>query len=116
VRQTRKQGNNLFIDNININGSVIGMNAIAAPKTQQVRLYPNPSSRQVTVTIDHATADDVNITLFDQTGKLIRQQQQTVQSGNNSVPLAIDQLPNGIYFVVVQSNTLYHSEKLVVLH
>lgn len=115
-RQTRKEGNNLFLDNININGSVIGMNPIATPKTQQVRLYPNPSSRQVTLTIDHATADDMNIALFDQTGKLIRQQQYAVQRGSNAVPLAIDQLPNGIYFVVVQSNTLYHSQKLLVLH
>ncbi len=67
------------------------------PLDSQVRMWPNPVS--ATLSIELPTADPVDITLYDQVGKLVRRVSRLGAEKTVVVPMA--GLPAGIYFVGV---------------
>ncbi len=71
-----------------------------------IELYPNPARDFVEVTIDANAADNLQILLFDVTGRELRNiPLGLIAAGEHGTQLSTDGLPNGMYFVrVVGSN------------
>jgi PKD repeat protein len=72
-------------------------------ETNTIKVYPNPTSQTLEVTIPHAGTYDLKI--IDITGQLIRK--QTVQTSDLSLKLDVSQLVRGMYFI--QINNADHS-------
>ncbi|MBP5536278.1 MAG: T9SS type A sorting domain-containing protein [Bacteroidales bacterium] len=91
---------------------------IAAPSGNadgmEVTLYPNPASRHSAATLHIANADgDVLVSLLDMTGRELQRHRLTCAAGC-SHRLDIQAVPQGYYFVKVQSPTSIAIRKLVV--
>jgi len=93
-----------------------GVSGTDSPElTTQLKIMPNPSTGNFTISIDHLPADPVTITLRDLSGKTIRQFASAPVNG----PIMLEnmQLQPGIYLAEVW-NGIYRLavEKLVVLN
>ena len=68
-------------------------------------VFPNPTKDRLYVSIITPTTQNVTILLTDLTGKIILQQNATLQKGDNTQTINIDPLSSGIYMLkVVCSN------------
>lgn len=61
-------GNNLFIDNINLNGSFVGISDVSAV---EFKTYPVPTSNSLTVESDRPMALDATVRLYDAVGRTL---------------------------------------------
>jgi hypothetical protein len=68
-----------------------------------VRLSPNPAVDNTRISINAASATDARILISDLTGRILQQQQVTLQQGENNLTLDLAQLPAGAYLVQVQA-------------
>ena len=66
-------------------------------------LYPNPTTEDVTITIDAPNADDVVIIVTDIYGKQLMQKNVSVETGSNNTRLSVGKLSAGTYMVRLTS-------------
>lgn len=62
-------------------------------------LFPNPASTKVNVIIDAPGRDKVTVVVTDMLGKIVKQQQENVDTGSNTVGIDIANLAGGSYLV-----------------
>ena len=119
-KQTRGTGNNLYVDDINIIGYVVGVDDPIKPDAQSARnaftLFPNPATGTVSVQLllNNAAQTPAKLVISDNTGRLLIS--QTVNTGNgNSEVLDISLLPAGIYFVTLTQGATTQTQKLLIM-
>lgn len=74
-----------------------------------IKMYPNPAVDQVTVALANNTFP-VDASIYTLTGQKVLQQ----TLGNNSNTLEVSKLSPGIYFVVIRSDELNETKKLII--
>ncbi len=87
--------------------------AIATISTfDRVRLAPNPTSGQTMLQVELREVNDVQIQIFNTSGKMVH---QSVERGaaKLNVPLNLNDQPAGLYIVRLQAGSQFHSEKLI---
>ena len=62
-------------------------------------LFPNPARDMVNVIINTPQKDRVTVVVTDMSGKIVKQQQENVDTGANTVPVEIASLASGSYLV-----------------
>ncbi len=78
--------------------------------------YPNPFNAQTTISFTLANAGQVEIAVYDITGRLIETLvEQVYPAGNHSIEWQADGLSSGIYFTRLQTGDLSQSRKLILL-
>jgi hypothetical protein len=78
-----------------------------------LEISPNPTTGFTTLNVEMADANDINVTIFDMTGKLVQSfNDVNVENRNYSIDLS-DQ-PNGVYFVRLMTNGQVQTKKVVV--
>jgi hypothetical protein len=82
----------------------------------QVRIstYPNPVRQQLQVQLETPFAAQYQLQLTDLQGRLLLQRQQTVQPGTTSLTIPTQQLPQGLYLLVVRSSDGQQQEFKIV--
>lgn len=86
-------GNNLYIDNINIGNSSVGIKE-GDNLSQSWELFPNPSSTTLTIKSTISISGDLRI--IDSFGRVIR----TINNNSTSqIVIDISDLSNGIYYI-----------------
>jgi hypothetical protein len=79
----------------------------------QVTVYPNPFVETATFNYTLETAGDVNITVFDQSGKLIATLENgTKDAGNYETRFNAAKLPSGLYYARIQAGATTQVTKL----
>jgi hypothetical protein len=92
------------IRRVNFNGGI-----------KDVLVYPTPASRIVNVTLTTAMLNKpLNLTLISADGKLVKQQRAAAAS--QTEVLDVSNLPNGKYFLTIQSNDAVITKTIVVMH
>lgn len=107
--------NNLYIDNLNING-VLGINE--SPLTaMDISIYPNPSNGNQKITVSYtANNEPVTISLLDLDGKLISSNTNSTTNGMVQHSIDLNQsLTNGCYFVTISQGKFSTTRKLIIL-
>ncbi len=93
-------GNNLYIDDIAIEG-VVGVAEI--PTIESTQLYPNPTSGQSVLEINVVQNEDVNVFVVDQLGRTVQNVfSGSLLPGKNTVEIDAANLADGIYSVVIR--------------
>ncbi len=64
-------------------------------------IFPNPASESITVQAVLPNSSPVKLGLFDATGRLLRQQQASVNGGLLAQTLDVAALPSGIYWIKI---------------
>lgn len=85
----------------------------AASTPIQVTVYPNPFVETATFNYTLEVAGDVNITVFDQSGKLIATLENgTKDAGNYETRFNAAKLPSGLYYARIQAGATTQVTKL----
>lgn len=87
-------------------GPFSGVGIIDNNKEQTLNFFPNPANAWVRLPIDLGT-----VKLFDPFGKLLKEEKL-----ENKNTLNISELPNGLYFLEIQTDSFKSSQKLIIQH
>ncbi len=98
-------GNNIYIDDININGTV-GIGELLAEKAN-LNIYPNPSKTHTYVSFTTDQDFKVRIEISDVTGRIVNTISENMNAGDHQVQLN-NNLEKGVYFVrlFLDNNTI----------
>jgi len=64
--------------------------------------YPNPAQDHLWVAITSQSAQAVQVTLLDKTGRLVLRQSTSVAKGKNTLPLTLSNVNSGMYYLMVE--------------
>jgi len=80
-------------------------------------LYPNPAIDDFIIEFFSDSADQVEVRIWDVSGKLVRRSFVPMSIGLNKIQVPISDLSNGFYIVSLLANSKQkYSSKLIVLH
>lgn len=102
-------GNNLYIDNINLSGSNVGLEE--KPLAQRLSIFPNPATDAVHIQLGGLSKGEAEMALSDLSGKKLRQ----ASFGKNATQhtLQRDGLPAGVYFLTVKEGGQSSTHKII---
>ena len=103
-------GNNLYIDNINLGNSVLGLNEINdSPLNYTV--FPNPASSEVLITAPINLTIE-NVSLIDLNGKTIMTGTNVIPT--NSIKISLPDVTPGVYGLLIQTPKNKLLKKLIL--
>ncbi|MBL7920865.1 MAG: T9SS type A sorting domain-containing protein [Bacteroidia bacterium] len=107
-------GNNIFIDDININGiSTVGIKEISV--LASVKLFPNPANDVLNLNYTLKNKTAVQIEMTDVLGRI--HYSQTIENSNegeNKITFNTYNLTNGVYFIRMKQNgAVIYSSKFI---
>jgi ligand-binding sensor domain-containing protein len=107
-------GNGIAIFNENVIMGPLGISGVQEiQNNDQVLLYPNPSSGNITVRYSLKPSDKGKLVIYDVTGKLIAD--YLLESSKGQMQVSSD-LKNGIYFYqVIVNGGVVKSDKLIII-
>ena len=83
---------------------------------ESLDVYPNPAGDQVTLALQLAEAQNIQVRVFDVMGRMVTTQSFGTQSGQQWLPLQTNQLSNGVYSLQIAVGEGVVTRKLVVQH
>jgi len=94
---------------------------IAAMRKQRMSipltLMPNPASSEIALSFYAENADEINIRMVDNNGKIVFMQKQKVVKGNNVIRLTnLSRFANGAYSMQVQVNNKLLTQKFILFN
>lgn len=97
-------GNNLYIDDININGNPVGIEELTA-ESIRLNIFPNPITNISTLSFELEERSDVRMDVVDMLGRTILTiENESLSQGRHQYPISRSELGNGMYFVRVSIN------------
>ncbi|MEO0469727.1 MAG: M4 family metallopeptidase, partial [Bacteroidota bacterium] len=105
-------GDRVFIDNILLEGSQLPT-AIDLPRTEQLSVFPNPSTSQFALRIKRSAAGRLNLRITDFLGQPILQQDWQVSGGTQSLALDLSQQAAGVYVLRLSDGEKSWTRKLI---
>ncbi len=112
-------GNNLYIDNLYIGDNLGVLTSLDdnAEKLNQSKIYPNPANDMVTLDMGNGEKSLQKLSILNINGKLIRPYNlENYKSESGSFRFSVADLPNGFYFVKIESDEEYKVFKLLIIN
>lgn len=92
-------GNNLFLDDINIEyGYAVNVNQMDAP-TAQLTLFPNPVNNVLNVSFETAATSELTLTISNALGQTIQHVASGTYQGQQTIQVNTSELAAGVYFI-----------------
>jgi trimeric autotransporter adhesin len=83
-------------------------------KDAEIKVFPNPFSDKLTITLSSISTENVQIEIVDLFGKVVAQQNQILSVSNPEIVLpSLTKLSNGVYIIRIQSGSEIHTRKLI---
>ncbi|MES2286060.1 MAG: T9SS type A sorting domain-containing protein [Bacteroidota bacterium] len=79
----------------------------------RIAIYPNPAEGGFTLEIELLNDESVKIELMNSIGQTIFFESHNLVSGNNKLPLNLNEIAKGIYFVKVKTTSSVLTERIV---
>jgi hypothetical protein len=96
-------GNNLWLDDININGEPLGITEVAGAAHGELRVFPDPAGQVATLQADLTAAGPVKVEILDMLGRSVRTvAEENRPAGPARWDLPLQELNSGLYLVRVQ--------------
>ena len=95
-------------------GDFINSVARSLPANPTVTVFPNPATELVTISLEAATPGTMHLQLHTVAGRLVRNTEVELNTGANTVPLAVGDLPAGTYTLRIVELTASTTRKLTV--
>ncbi len=108
--------NNIYIDDVNISGSV-GIEDNNPGALADLVVFPNPASNEVSVTYRLPSSKNIKLEIYDAIGNLVYDLVNQKQSaGSYTITFNTSSIANGIYQVkLIGDNVNLKTEKIVVI-
>ena len=78
--------------------------------------YPNPSSTFTTIPFNLVETMNVNMTIQDRFGKIVKEVNQTFYAGDNQIEINGNDLPTGIYYYTLIVGAEMQTKRMVIAH
>jgi hypothetical protein len=106
----------LWVDNLAFTGSVAATTTGVEENKNinNLTLYPNPASENVTIEFNSLVSTSVKLELLDVTGKLMKSVNATNVIGNYKYSMNTTDLAKGIYFLKVSSDKSVETKKVII--
>ena len=78
-----------------------------------VSVYPNPYTTRFSVRFNLNKQGKVDISVYDIAGKLVKKSVKTYISGLHTVNMDISKIPQGVYFVRVNTGNIVSTQKII---
>ncbi|MEN8811092.1 MAG: M43 family zinc metalloprotease [Flavobacteriales bacterium] len=113
IKVTNGNGNNFFIDDININ-TTVGIEEVEG--LTDLNLYPNPMNNNATVSLNLSKESEVSVSLLNTLGQTVRtiSSEVNLNQGEHNMNIEKGNLVPGIYFLSVNLNGNKKIEKLII--
>ena len=113
IRVTNGDGNNFYIDDININ-NVVGIDENEV--ISNLSVYPNPMNSDAIVSIELLKESKVSVSLLNAVGQKVSSliTNNSLAQGINKIPFSKNNLSQGIYFLEIEINGIRRLEKVVI--
>ena len=108
---------NLLVGDPKTTITTLGAGSIESVSTiKSINLYPNPASVSVKLGLNSENASILAVSIFDQIGKMWKQEEVIIMEGRNDLEIGIAQIPSGFYFlrVIDKSTNTAFTKKLMV--
>jgi PKD repeat protein len=104
--------NDLYLDDINMNGTIVGIDELA--QNGSLSLMPNPTTNRITVDLDLAGSSSGTLSFLDMTGRTVFS--QAVNAGEKTLEMDLGRLgiTSGVYLVQLKHAKGQRVERLVV--
>lgn len=107
-------GNNLYLDDINLNGAAVGIDELLGTGNALV-VVPNPATYEARAMLNLQQAGPVRMELLDLLGRSIHVfHDGNMAQGRHQVEVPVGKLQSGMYFVRLQQGALVQVERFVV--
>lgn len=114
---TNDNGNNMFLDNINLiqlESSTVGIQKIKSAHTAMM-LYPNPGHTGITnMLITSVNASNASVSVMNALGQVVYSKAASLNAGSNTLQLELTELADGVYTVSVMTNEGQFVKKLSI--
>ncbi len=108
-------GNNLFIDNINVNGLSPYAGITENKLADNVSVFPNPAATAVTVGLRFSESTALSIDLLNTFGqKVLHKNFGKMNEGEHTFSIDVSSLDNGFYFLSITSGNKIITKKVAV--
>ena len=87
--------------------------SIKRDATLKIRMYPNPSTSITNIDYDAEDDGELNVTVFDVTGKVVLTRSSNVEEGEGQFVLDISELPEGAYNISIELNNVTSNKRLI---
>jgi hypothetical protein len=67
-------------------------------------LWPNPVQSNATVSVSVAKAGNINFSICDLSGKIVKQWNASITEGTNNIPVNTEGLASGVYHIIASGN------------
>ncbi|MEL6654117.1 MAG: T9SS type A sorting domain-containing protein, partial [Bacteroidota bacterium] len=78
------------------------------------RLFPNPASDQIRLTVDQSLREALPYKIFTTTGQLL--ESGMIPAGTNDMSWEVGHWPSGMYLLQIQSEQVRFAERFVISH
>lgn len=99
--------------------TVNGLNNVGLKEVNNISqylIYPNPTREDVNIAFTLLNTAQVNITVMDITGKIVKEiSNEFFNKGNNQIQFSVADLTNGLYFISMESANGTKTSRLVVV-
>ncbi len=82
-------------------------------RVESVVIFPNPSSKQVSISVSLTFPEKVSLTLYNLLGEIIYVDELKCLSQNTTTKLDFTELPAGLYFIVLRGNSWTRTGKVL---
>ena len=112
---TSAYGNNLYIDNVNLS-QLNPVGIFSSPLSNiNIEVFPNPTSGDFNLTVNSINNSNYRINLINSLGQVIFEKNFNFSIGINNIQIDTKQYPEGIYNVVLESNSLKTTKKITLI-
>lgn len=106
-------GNNIYIDNINLYPESMS-NIVEEDQLPGISVYPNPTTDMTTLEFFANANQDYNVTIYNAIGqKVMDVHQGPLNAGMNTLNFSTGTLPEGVYYIRVESEGRIETIKLI---
>ena len=78
------------------------------------RIYPNPTSAEITIEYSTIEKEEVLLQVYDLTGRLLGSEEQVSSPGKNEIIYGLDQYPDGRYLIRLITATEQFNQQVVL--
>ena len=112
---TSAYGNNLYLDNVNLS-QLNPVGVFSKPLSNiNIEVFPNPTSGDVNLTVNSINNSNYRINLINSLGQVIFEKNFNFSIGINNIQIDTKQYPEGIYNVVLESNSIKSTKKITII-
>jgi hypothetical protein len=100
----------------NDTSSIVIVNTAITPvenPENRLLIWPNPFSSSIILSLTMDSFDEAVITIFDPSGKVIREEKRGLVPGENNITITPGDIPPGFYALRIRGNTILKAARLI---